>query len=241
MKVVPIAWTVIDPYAMTEVTPYSPHDPEEMPGDELAEFAGRNCYLSWQRPNPKTATNEGYLANILAQGHESVLEHGSVTFFAAEVSRSLTHELVRHRHLSFSELSQRFVNMEDASCVVPEALDQLLDLDNQGITWAQTLGNIGELEDDIESVYADIADKLKRAGLSRKEAREAARCVMPNGLETQIVVSGNLRAWRDVIKRRHHVAADKEIQRFAGKVLRHLRGITPNSVQDIPEEPYGSE
>lgn len=241
MDVVPIAWTVIDRYAMSQSTPYNPHENMPMPGDELAEFAGRNCYLSWRRPNPKTATNEGYLANLLTQGHESVLEHSSVTFFAVGVSRSLTHELVRHRHLSFSELSQRFVNVEDADCVRPEALDRLLDLDDQGITWAQTLGDIGELEDDIAEVYTDLAAKLQRAGLSRKEAREAARCIMPNGLETQTVVSGNLRAWRDVIKRRHHVAADKEIQRFAGKVLRHLRVIAPNSVQDIPEEPYGSE
>src|SRR5690606_36706741 len=87
--------------------------------DTLAEYAGRNCYQAWERKNPKTQTNEGYLANILKQGHESVLEHASATFSVEGVSRSLTHELIRLRHLSFAELSQRYVNVEDAPMVSP--------------------------------------------------------------------------------------------------------------------------
>ena len=78
-------------------------------GQALAEFAGRACYESWHKPNPATATNAGYLRHILEVGHLSVLEHGSVTLYLRGVSRSLTHELVRHRHLSFSQLSQRYV------------------------------------------------------------------------------------------------------------------------------------
>ena len=87
-------------------------------GQELIEFAGRLCYESFDLPNPDTATNEGYVRNIISLGHESVLEHVSVTFYVEGVSRNLTHELIRHRHLSFSELSQRFVNMEEADVIV---------------------------------------------------------------------------------------------------------------------------
>src|SRR5678809_1358941 len=77
--------------------------------DELAEAAGRLCYLSWERPNPDTATNEGYLTNIIAQRHFSVLEHASASFYIDGFTRNFTHELIRHRHLSFSEVSQRYV------------------------------------------------------------------------------------------------------------------------------------
>ena len=199
--------------------------------DKLAEFAGRSCYQSFHKPNPKTATNPAYLANILEQGHESVLEHSSATFYVTGVSRALTHELIRHRHLSFSELSQRFVNVEDAELVFPPAL-----------------ANDVESQDDLiaagayaQSTYEEIVHRLLKAGLSRKQAREAARAVMPNATETRIVVTGNMRAWRDVITKRFSVHADAEIREFAGEVLRQLKLIAPGQFQDFPDKPFGSE
>ncbi|MEO9222677.1 MAG: FAD-dependent thymidylate synthase, partial [Mycobacteriaceae bacterium] len=88
-------------------------------GAALAEFAGRACYQSWSKPNPATATNAGYLAHILEVGHLAVLEHGSVSFYLTGVSRLLSHELIRHRHFSFSQLSQRYVADVDARVVAP--------------------------------------------------------------------------------------------------------------------------
>ena len=103
--------------------------PEDVPwstdaegGQALAEFAGRACYQSWSKPNPSTATNAGYLNHILEVGHLSVLEHGTVTFYFTGVSRSFTHELIRHRHFSYSQLSQRYVPERDAAMVEPEAI-----------------------------------------------------------------------------------------------------------------------
>ena len=61
-------------------------------GEALAEFAGRACYQSWSKPNPRTATNAGYLRHLLEVGHESVLEHGTVSFYITGTSRSCTHE-----------------------------------------------------------------------------------------------------------------------------------------------------
>ena len=69
-------------------------------GQALAEFAGRACYQSWSKPVPATATNAGYLDHILQVGHLSVLEHSSATFYITGISRSVTHELIRHRHFS---------------------------------------------------------------------------------------------------------------------------------------------
>ena len=94
-------------------------------GSALAEFAGRACYSSWDKPNPATATNAGYLGHILEVGHESVLEHGSATFFIEGVSRSFSHEFIRHRHLSPSQLSQRFVDSSGVQFVVPPAISAL--------------------------------------------------------------------------------------------------------------------
>ena len=74
-------------------------DPDATTAESLMEFAGRACYQSQAKPNPYTRSNSDYLANILAQGHESVLEHASASFYLTAVSRALTHELIRHRHL----------------------------------------------------------------------------------------------------------------------------------------------
>lgn len=210
----------------------------ESDADDLAEFAGRACYQSWNRPNPKTATNEGYLKNILDQKHESVLEHASATFYAEGVSRALTHELIRHRHLSYSELSQRYVNVEDAPIVIPPALRDHAALHPGDRNLVPVDMRLIYGSEDAKARYRDLVKTLTEAGVPRKQAREAARAALPNATETKIVVTGNMRAWRDMLKKRWHVAADAEIREFAGEILRQLRRIAPNSFQDIPEEPY---
>jgi thymidylate synthase (FAD) len=194
--------------------------------DALGEASGRICYKSFARPNPATATNRGYLANILAQGHYSVLEHSSVSFLVRGVSRALLAELSRHRHLSFSVVSQRYVDYSRTEPVIPPAL----------------VGSMGEelLRDayaDALADYENLTHRLEAQGVKRKAAREAARSVLPNAAPVEMVVTGNLRAWRDVLGKRHHVAADAEIQKFAHKVLMHLRELAPNSFQDMSDEP----
>jgi len=198
--------------------------------DLLAEFAGRACYQAWDKPNPKTAANQDYLKNILNQGHFSVLEHASATFYVTGVSRALTHELIRHRHLSFSELSQRFVDIQTVDTVIPPALKEN---SNREL--------IGDVMDVAEQGYSMLVDNLIENGLTRKQAREAARAVMPNATETRIVVTGNMRAWRDVLYKRYSVHADAEIREFAAEVLRQLKLIAPGQFQDFPSEPFGSD
>jgi thymidylate synthase (FAD) len=215
--------------------------------DMITEFAGRACYESWDRPNPNTAHNADYVRNILGQQHESVLEHSSLTFYVEEVSRSMTLELVRHRHLSYSQRSQRYVNESLSDFVIPGDLS-----DRQRDPYIARL--IEELKDHHKSaanLYGEIVEALMDTcvdergelypKLGIKQARGAARAALLESTHTNIVVTGNLRAWRDMLKKRWHVAAEREIREFAGLILADIRSIAPNSVQDIPSEPYGTE
>src|SRR5215831_10396067 len=92
----------------------------EVAGERLAEIAGRVCYLSFARPRP--GGNKAYLDHILEVGHGSVLEHAVWNFVFTGVSRSLTHELVRHRHMGYSQLSQRYVDESVAEYVEPDVI-----------------------------------------------------------------------------------------------------------------------
>ncbi|MEV5084380.1 FAD-dependent thymidylate synthase [Streptomyces sp. NPDC056159] len=236
MKVTVVADTMTRDYSMGELTGFD--SDAANPADHLAEFAGRECYKSHHKPNPKTAANASYLGNILHQGHYSVLEHASVTFYVQGVSRALLLELERHRFLSFSVESQRYVNTEKAHPVpvVPPAFEELKDEDLQRDL--NTLV-VDHYEDSL-ILYAFTFKRLREEGYSVKQAREAARAFLPNCTPVDFVVTGNIRAWRDVLGKRHHTAADREIREFAGRILGHLREIAPNAVQDVPEEPYGA-
>ncbi|CDZ89005.1 FAD-dependent thymidylate synthase [Rhodococcus ruber] len=231
-----IASTKIDRAALAEIG-YREHAHELPDGrfdlfetdiDELHEAAGRNCYLSWSRPNPNTATNAGYLDHIHEVGHESIEEHGSATFYI-HASRSVLAELERHRHLSFSVVSQRYVDASNLGYHVPPALS----IGDGGAilerAWEQS-----------KEAYRLLVDELTDEGWPRKQAREAARAVMPNMTDSPMVVTGNLRAWKHVIRMRWHVAADAEIRELAGLILAELRKIAPNTMQDVPDVPFGS-
>lgn len=231
MRVALVAHTALSDASALNSAWASTLDPETTDADALAEGSGRACYQAWSRPNPATRKNVDYLRHIIDSGHFSVLEHASATFYIEGVSRSLTHELIRHRHLSYSQLSQRFVNEEDAEFVVPPALE--------GTEEASDIleNNFRLIIEDYNYLVRMLQDDK---GLTRKQAREAARAVLPNMTETKIVVTGNMRAWRDFLSKRWHVAADAEIRQLAGEILKQLRTVAPNSFQDVPEEPYGN-
>src|SRR5688572_10123914 len=195
-------------------------EPEHLPvqwlgdstdGERLAEFAGRLCYMSQKNP-AKRATRD-YLENIKKQGHGSVLEHANYSLLLEGVSRSLTHELVRHRAgFAYSQLSQRYVDESEANFVVPPAIigDETLETQWRAqIEEAQK--SYVRLVDQLMERYGWVADKVHR----RKMAREAARGVLPNSTETKIVVTANARAWRTMLELRSSEGAELEIRRCA--------------------------
>lgn len=197
----------------------------------LAEFAGRACYRSWSRPNPATRHNRDYLAHILESGHFSVLEHAGFTVMLAGVSRSFTHELIRHRHLSYSMLSQRFVNEEDAAIVVPPLFRS--DHDAQTVLaelYAHTQQAYRRLVELGNRNLATAEDKSAR----RKRVREAARCVLPNMTETHLVVSGNHRAWREFFAKRGGPEVDAEMREAAVAIFTEVaQPLAPAIYQDF--------
>ena len=142
-------------------------------GPALVEFAGRACYQSWSKPNPRTATNAGYIKHIIDVGHFSVLEHASVSFYITGISRSLTHELIRHRHFSYSQLSQRYVPEGESRVVVPPGMDD--DPELQQILAAAADASRATYTELLAKLEAKFADQ-PNAVLRRKQARQAARC-----------------------------------------------------------------
>nr|DAU74239.1 MAG TPA: FAD-dependent thymidylate synthase [Caudoviricetes sp.] len=197
---------------------------ESRDAETLTVFAGRQCYESFHRPNTATAEDADYLARTLYQEkHWSIAEHATVTLLFEGVSRAFTHELIRHRHLSYSQLSQRFVNEGYANMVVPPAIR---DLEN-GAVKRESLDAMEELAGVAQNLYDTLVEELMSEGLPRKQAREAARAVLPNMTETSIVVTGNLRAWHEVIERRTAPDADAEMQEVMGKAKKQLAVIAP--------------
>ena len=214
---------------------YMSLDPEAGDAQQLTEFSGRACYQSFHKPNPATATNTGYISRTLhEQKHFSIAEHATATFYITGVSRALTHELIRHRHLSYSQLSQRFVDESEPSIVIPPAateVDAEVVYDQEEFR-GELSGPIPEALDwwaqDAVWNYDELVHTLMSKGLPRKQAREAARAVLPNMIETKIVVTGNLRAWYEVIDRRIQPDADAEIQRLSRMLLKQLLTIAPD-------------
>ena len=192
---------------------------EASDGERLAEFAGRICYMS--QHNPASRTTADYLENIKKQGHGSVLEHAVYVLLIEGISRSCSHELVRHRAgFGYSQLSQRYVDESHAAFVVPPAMlgDAALEAE-----WEKQVGEaqaayVRAVEALVQR-YQWITDKVHR----RKVAREAARSVLPNATEVKIVVSGNARAWRTMLELRTGEGAELEIRRMAIACLRVLQ------------------
>jgi thymidylate synthase (FAD) len=199
-------------------------------GQALAEFAGRTCYQAWDKVNPATATNAGYLRHILEVGHLAVLEHASVSMYLTGLSRSLAHELTRHRHFSYSQLSQRYVPGADATFVEPAVIAADPDLHDAFLAAADAaLDTHRRLLNGMEKAL----DGVPNATLRRKQALQAANAVLPTATETRMVVTGNYRAWRHFIAMRASEHADVEIRRLALACLRELQRVAVHVFQDF--------
>lgn len=199
-------------------------------GEKLIEFAGRMCYQSWN--NPSGRTNRQYIENLLRQGHLSVLEHAQASFAISGISRSCSHELVRHRHFSFSQMSQRYVAEDEANFIEPEVIAS--DPEAHAIFMqaveasAEAYRRLNQL---LERRLASHPDRLER----RKLARQAARAVLPNATETRLVMSGNFRAWRHFLRLRGSRHAEAEIRTLAVEIYRQLLELSPAAFGDFEE------
>ncbi len=206
----------------------------ENDAQKLVEFAGRLCYESWQKPNPATRDNFSYVGHIIDSLHFSVLEHAGFSVALTGISRSCSHELVRHRHLSPSQLSQRFFDESGAAMVVPslyrddrDALAVLDEVERFSMEAYKRLVEIGTRK------LAAMKDKTHR----RKRVREAARAVLPNMTEVHIVLSGNHRAWREFFEKRGDIHAEPEIREVAVTIFKEVaQPLAPAVYQDMHVE-----
>lgn len=210
-----LAHTTIDPDVIGELMEIQP---ESTDAETLVTFAGRSCYESWHRPSEATRDDADYIERtIFQQQHGSILEHATATLYFTGVSRAFLTELTRHRHLSFSVRSQRFVDEAGANIVMPPAL--------RGAAVQESM--FSAIAEDSLGWYQMAAEQLRDAGATRKQAREAARAVLPSMVETKMTVTGNLRAWLQVIERRTAPDADAELQQVMNMAREALRPLAP--------------
>ena len=204
----------------------------EVGAEVLAEMAGRLCYLSYGKGRK---TNREFVGHLIEVGHGSVLEHCVWSFVISGVSRSLTHELVRHRAgWAYSQLSQRYVDESASPYVEPAVI-----AGDPGLhaIWVEAVNGARAAYDrlvaGLERHYAAEPD----ATLRRKLARQAARSVLPNATETRIFVTANARALRHFIEMRGSAAADVEIRAVALQILQLMRREAPSLFADYELEP----
>jgi thymidylate synthase (FAD) len=220
----------------------------EVPGEALAEFAGRLCYLSFgedagleggHKTIPGRTSNEAYLGNILNVKHGSVLEHAVWTLLFEGVSRSLTHELIRHRAgFGFSQLSQRYVDESNIGFVLPP---EITEGTKSYDVW---VGSCERSLEDYRALLAAMTEQVGESGtatMRKKRSRQAARSVLPNCAETKILVTGNARAWRHFCEMRGSPTADVEIRKLAVATLATLREEAPHIFGDMQIVPHADE
>jgi len=176
----------------------------------LLEHAGRVCYRSAAKGEP-----ERFLKARIREGHESLIEHVSITFEISGVSRACTHQLVRHRIASYSQESQRYVDMSALELVVPPAV----------AASAQAM----EVWDEFALQVADAYRRLRELGIRKEDAR----FVLPNAAATRIVVTMNLRSLRHFFEVRCDRAAQWEIREMALEMLRQVYAVVPAAVADL--------
>jgi len=184
--------------------------------------------MSFARPRP--GGNEAYLHNILKVGHGSVLEHAVWSFLFVGVSRTLTHELIRHRAgWAYSQLSQRYVDESVAEYVEPQEIAADPELHH---IWLEAVAQSHRaymmLAEKLQERFKDEPDKTLR----RKLARQAARSVLPNATETKICVTANARALRHFIEMRASRHAEVEIRKLAVKILQVMQQEAPHLFSD---------
>lgn len=219
LRVTRIARTHCEPVAF-DILPRSSADVTDI--DHLPELAGRRCYRSEHRPRPATAANRDYVENVLDLGHLSVFAHAHVAYLVEDTSRLCTHELIRSVFLAYSQESTRYVQPRlDAQPVIPADADEddaasLVDEFHRGM-----------------AQYRTRYDRARARGLSAKRAAGLARNWAPQTIPTSLVVSGNVRAWRDFIAQRATLHAEAEIRALALMLLDDLLEIAPNTFADL--------
>jgi len=181
--------------------------------EKQIEVAGRTSYLSFDKQGKDT--EKAFIRMLIKNGHFSVLEHAYANFRISDVSRTFTHQLVRHRLCSFTQQSQRYVDESKFNYIEPESI--------KNNSKAHSL--FTKFMESAKRVYSE----LQRLGIKNEDVR----FVLPNAVESQIVVTANFREWRHIIGIRGGPDAQWEIRRVAIEILRILKKYVPTVFEDF--------
>lgn len=215
---------------------------ETMPAEALCKLAGQVCYASY---GPKRSTNaeaQKYFDNIISSGHGSVLEHANFSFLFYGMSRSLTHELVRHRvGFAYSQLSQRYVSgkvlrfVEQPNFQNNDELHKLFEgrIDRSSKEYEEL--SIKLL--DLQKVGDQMMSAESKTDL-KKKVQQTSRAILPNETETVMIVTGNIRAWRHFISMRASSHSDLEIRELAFRAYLCLSEVAPMLLKDYSPVQY---
>ena len=198
------------------------------PGEEVVEFSGRICYMSFgSSQSPRS--NADYIMNLIQRKHDSVLEHAVWTFLLTGVTRAFTHQLVRHRvGMSFSQLSQQYHDETSATFILPPALADQTQLIATYVASVQS----------AQSAYSQILEALASrdedtSPEARRSLRSAARGVLPESTETKIVVTANARSLRHFLALRGDIKGDIEMRLVSKRVFEMVSGDSPALFPDF--------
>jgi thymidylate synthase (FAD) len=181
----------------------------------VIEQAGRTCYLSFDKMDDDSSA--GFIRRLIKMGHESPLEHAYATFRVSNCSRAMTHQLVRHRLMAVSQQSQRYVDEEGFSYVVPESMSPEF---------------IEDFHRDMQTIQ-----QMYRKWRDRGLPKEDARFVLPNACTSEIVVSADFREWRHIFALRTSPKAQWEIRKACQAMLAILQAHAPDCFTDITSGP----
>lgn len=207
----------------------------ESPAEWLTEFAGKSCYMSFDLSLNQnltkvgTRTNEEYIAGgILGPKHGSVLEHSTVTFFLKDVSRVVTHELVRHRvGTAYSQTSGRYVRIGEIDYYMPQCVA------NNSRVLQRFVDEFRHQEETAKWMAKELGLDESKDFAYKKECTSAIRRIIGNGQATNIVVTGNHRSWRHMTAMRTAKGAEEEIRVTFRAIANELANHFPALYSDM--------
>ena len=205
--------------------------------EETIAQAGKLCYSNVGVSEIKEKLNDEdikkYVTMLMDLGHMSPIEHVSFTFAAEGVSRTLTHQLVRHRLASYSQQSQRYVKLDNFEYIIPPAIKE----DEKALEiYIEAMENSKSAYEKIsESLFEKYFDQMLDQGVSEKAAKskaekkaiEDARYVFPNACESKIVFTMNARTLLHFFSLRACNRAQWEIRELALEMIKICKGIYP--------------